>query len=290
MPDRKLADKETLNLLKLLREPPVPDSPSIKTLIDILEQGGSLEDFHLSNSFDWLLSTGKFVLQNIQFLACIKDRSIASPIPTPTVLSSFKVPRELLRDLNAYLKKLAQFKDEHGNRCKPRDILALLPYWPYVLEAFNMMSGTATSNAKGWNKRRWANTLRHLQANDCPLGESTRRLAINQYRMALAISDDFKSFPRLIRGWKKRLGLPQNEKRGWAKIVKPLVNYLAPFYPAKRVGRRYVRLVKEHAHAPQREAISQRTFQEVANILHLAYPIFWPQVKPNRVRLLFHAP
>ena len=287
MPSIATLDPENADLLVRLKEPPVPDSPALKLLIEILEEDGSLEDFHLWGAFEHLVSTGQFVAQNIKELSFITNQSIASKIQSPAFLPSFKVPKEVLREIKKYLTTLGKRTDEFNNRFSAKKVLDILPYWPYVLWALEMMWRQAASNARGWNKRRWANTLRDLRADDCPLGENSKEIPINQYRMALAIADEFKDLPKVIDAWKQRLGLPKNHKRGWVKIIKPLVNHLNPFFPVTRNGKRYVRSVKVNKHV-ERDAVSRETFQVTANLLHFAYPILWPKANANRVRSLFH--
>jgi hypothetical protein len=286
VPIVKTLDPETAEFLVRLKEPPVPNSPTIKLQIQILEEGGSLEDLHLWNAYHYLVSTGRFVLQNIKDLAAIRDKSIASNFQKPLLLPCFQVPEVLLRDLNAYLKNLDDLSDEYGNRLRAKSILDLLPYWPYALQVFDMMLERAKSNAKGWNKRRWANTLRDLRADDCPLGEDTKKVAIYQYRMALAMADEFKDLPQVINGGGRQLS--ENQRQVWAKIVKTLVDYLSPFFPVTRMGKPYNRMVKVTLHH-EKEAISRTTFKIAANILHLAYPAFWPHAgASSRVKNLYH--
>jgi hypothetical protein len=287
VPSIKTLDQETTEFIARLKEPPVPNSPSLKLTIEILEEGGSLEDLHPWEFLDGLISQSKFIYETIKDLAAIKDQSMALRIQA--VSPVFKVPNILLNALNTYLKNLGRPMDAYGNRLSRRQVLDRLPYWPYGLVTITLMLKIGESNAKGWNKRRWANTLRDLRAEDCPLGKDTKRVAIYQYRMALALADEFKNLPQAIDRWRKRLGLPRNEKHGWAKIVKPLVGYLSPFYPATRKGKRYNRTVRVALHH-EKEAISRTTFKIAANILHLAYPAFWPRANASsRVKNLYHA-
>jgi hypothetical protein len=197
-------DPEDAELLARLKAPPVTNSPTVKLLIEILEEGGSLEDFRWE-SLDWLIATAQYFLQNMTELVAIQDRSIATKILMPTPLQRFPVPRAVLRELSSYLKLLADRRDEHGTRLSTKAILDLLPYWPYAMMACDIMSKMAKSKIKGWNKRRWANTLRDLEAIDCPLGDKTRKNAIYQYRMALAVADEVKDLPRVFNALKKRL-------------------------------------------------------------------------------------
>src|SRR5262245_3678252 len=89
----KVLDPETAEFLARLKEPAVPNSPTIKLLIEILEEGGSLKDFHLWNADYYLTSTEEFVLQNIQDLSVIKDESIAAKFEKPPM---FPIPKVLL--------------------------------------------------------------------------------------------------------------------------------------------------------------------------------------------------
>ena len=284
MSKKKITDDGSADLLTLLKQPPVPQSPSIKTLTEILEGGGSLGDFPFS--LDGLLSTARFILAIKDLSERIREVSIPEPIVAPEI-PSLRIPKELIRNLNRYLNDLKK----NGKPFNSAKVLALLPYWPYVLQVFDMMLKRASSNAKGWNKRRWANTLRNLRAKDCPLGERTRNLAINQYRMALAYADEFKDFPRVIRSWKKRLGLPKNPRSGWKTIVRRLVEYLSPFYSVVVVrgnAKPYL-YCREAKSSGSRPAVSKEAYQVAANILHLAYPEFWPQPSPTRVKHFYHA-
>jgi len=269
------------DLLTLLKQTPPTNTSFEKTLVEILESGTSLEDFHCWGYFEGLVSTLKFVLSVKNFSASIKDMSIAQPIETPPEISSFQVPKELLRDLKNYLC---------GAVPDPAKILELLPYWPWALQLYEMMLTRGQENAKGFNKTRWANTRRDLSADDCPLGENTKKVAIAQYRMALAIADEFKDIPRLLASVKKRLGLPKNPRSGWKKIVKEIVGYLSPFFPitVSRRGARNYRYERPGERRGSEPAVSQKTYKVAATILHLAYPHYWPTADTRRAKRFYH--
>src|SRR5436309_7237031 len=106
--------------------------------------------------------------------------------------------------------------------------------------------------------------------------------------MALALADEFKRLPRLLRSWPKRIGLPRSPQRGWGGVVKNLVIYLSPFFPItvqrkKATSYRYIRDEKRAS------AVSTRAYQVVAEILHLAYPLDWPQPNAKRVSNFYHS-
>lgn len=282
MPKKEITNDDNTDLLILLKQLPIPRSPGLKTLIEIIEDGDSLEDFPFN--LEVLVSTLIFIHRNIDFLKSIKDKGISDSILPPKGVSVFQVPKELLRDIISCLKRLSM------NGLESKKVLALLPYWPYALIVFEMMRKRAEENARGWNKTRWANALRYLKAGDCPLGKHTKRVAIAQYRMALGFADEFKDLPGLLLRWQRRLGLPRNSKSGWADIVKSLVDYLSPFFPITvqrnhAVKYRYTRHEKRSSHP----AVSKTTYQAAAKILHLAYPKYWPTPNAKRVSNFYHS-
>ena len=57
------SDADVLRLLK--QPPPAPDDEITKTLIDILESGGSLEDF--PSTLDTEIARAKFIRNTVQF-------------------------------------------------------------------------------------------------------------------------------------------------------------------------------------------------------------------------------
>jgi hypothetical protein len=284
-------DPETEDFLALLKEPPpAPNDQITRLLIEILEEGGSLEDFYPGNCFERLISESYSLLKNIKDLASIRDSSIASNVRIE-LIPSFRLPKEFSEEITTYLQTFNKRRDVNNNQVKSSDILERLPYWPYVLQVLNMMRDRANSNAKRWNKRRWANTLRYLRSDDCPLGQHTKRVAIYQYRMALAYCDEFRYFPRSIEAWKRRLGLPMNERRGWKKIVQNLVVYLNPFFPSvvSRGNAKPYIYRREGERRGSLPVASKGTYQVTANILHLAYPEFWSKPSAKRVMHFYHA-
>jgi hypothetical protein len=197
MPKPTYSDDDTPDLLVVLKQPPV--SSGQRTLISILEDGGSLEDFPFS--LEPFIAHEKFVYSMIRYCKQIKDVSIART-HDHSVSPSFKVPELIheliLERLNAFLLKVS----EHSSgKIEPEKILGLLPYWPYTLRVFDLLEKEALKNVKQWNKSRWTNTLRDLQKEDCPLGNHTRSVAIAQYRMALALIDEIKDIHRMIKKW-----------------------------------------------------------------------------------------
>lgn len=124
-------NREDQNFLALLKEPPpAPNDHITRLLIEILEEGGSLANFHQGNSFAGLLTTSYFILNNVKYSASIKDTSIASNIPRIESIPNFRVPKIVLTHLKRYLQTLGNRRDEYNNQLRPRDILEMLPYWP----------------------------------------------------------------------------------------------------------------------------------------------------------------
>ncbi len=275
------------DLLTLLKQPPSTNTTLEKTWIEILESGTSLQDFHCWGYFEGLVSTLRFIAWVKAWSFSIKDSSFAVSSEWPTE-GLFQIPREILNNLESYLTGLT-IEDSDGRKLDPAQVQALLPYWPCLINTFEMILARAESNAKEMDKRQWANTLRHMQSDNCPLGEETKKVAIAQYRMALAIVDEFKDIPRLVRYWQRKLGLPKTPNRGWAKIVKSLVSYLSPFYPIT-VQRKNLKTYHYHQLLRHGEAISKQTYEVVAQILHLAYPLHWPNSGAHsRVKQIFHS-
>jgi len=192
-----------------------------------------------------------------------------------------------LAPLIAYLSILGSRKDDQGRKCHPREILGRLPRWPWALVQWEKRYNENTipnKPIKKTNKSRWANTLRHLKASDCPLLEQTRKDAIEQYKMALVVEDELRKFStpqQLTKLVYRRLGVPANLSRAWATAVNPLVNYLSPFYPmARQKGSKKRPYAREGA-------VSNATCKTVAKILHLAYPRYWPTIDARRVQKLY---
>lgn len=272
---KDLPEDNDADLLRLLKQPPpAPEDEITKTLIDILESGGSLEDFPFT--LEAAVFRAKFIRANLQFLSSVKDISIADEIEViPPGVEVLRVPKEVIRNLNAYLTML---KDRDAGQLKPEEVLARLPYWPYGRRVFQIMYNAAVANANKLNEHRWAKTLRALRAEDCPLGDYTKKVSIDQCRLALAYLVTYKNIPRLLSGWQKHLGFPRNEKRGWHGIVKNLVDYLKPFFPTV-VRRGNARSYVYNRVGKSGPAPSRKTFVIVAYIMHLAYPLDWPSPK-----------
>jgi len=286
-PPATAVSNDGTDLLTLLKQPPFTNTALEKTWIEILESGTSLQDFHCWGYFEGLVSTLNFIAWVKTCSSSIKDSSFAMSSEWPTE-GLFRVPKEVLNDLEAYLTALTVV-DGEGRELDPEPVQALLPYWPWLISTFEAILARAESNAKEMDKRQWANTLKHMQSDHCPLGEETKKVAIAQYRMALAIVDEFKDIPRLVRNWQRKLGLPKTPNRGWAKIVKPLVGYLSPFYPIT-VQRKNLSPYSYRQQLRRGEAISKQTYYTVAQILHLAYPLHWPTSDAHsRVKQIFHS-
>lgn len=289
MPKKKRAGGKDLALLTLLKQPPILALD--KVLIDCIQERDAWENSVGWVNFGHLVRTLGFIASIKKCYEVNKDRNISDRVTTTKGIPTITVPKELIRDLRSYLHGLTATNDK-GQRPDSKKILTLLPYWPWVLNVIELTEARAVEVARSFNKKRWANTLRYLTANDCPLDDNTKKVAIAQYRIVLAVTDEFKNLPRVIASVKRQLGLPKSPREGREGIVENLVAYLSPFYPIK-VRRKNTLQAYSYERLGERPgskaAVSKRILQMCANILRLAYPHYWPTASSSRVRNYYHS-